>query len=39
MCKPKKHSGANPLNIFYTQGQIYKGVLKHENNALAQTFF
>ena len=23
---------------FYTQGQIYKHVLKHENNALAQTF-
>ena len=22
----------------YTQGQIYKRVLKHENNALAQTF-
>ena len=23
---------------FYTSGQIYKCVLKHENNALAQTF-
>ena len=23
---------------FYTLGQIYKFVLKHENNALAQTF-
>ena len=28
-------SGANPINIFT---QIYKRVLKHENNALAQTF-
>ena len=34
----KKNSRGQSYKIFYTLGQIYKCVLKHENNALAQTF-